>query len=45
MKVICKLYEEWMEVMEDYATVFSSDNEARIPDIVSAEDPSKMVML
>ena len=43
MKIICKLYEEWMEVMEDYATVFSSDNTARVPDIMSSEDPSKMV--
>lgn len=25
MQVQCKIYEEWMEVMSDYSTVFSDD--------------------
>ena len=41
MKAICKLYEEWMEVMEDYATVFSSDS--AVPKQMQDGDPSQSV--
>ena len=43
MTAICSLYEEWMEVMEDYATVFSADNSLDIPANMSSEDISSAV--
>lgn len=43
MTAICALYEEWMEVMEDYATVFSADNALDIPTNMSSEDRSSAV--
>ena len=43
MKAIAALYEEWMEVMEDYATVFSADAQGGVPALMSADDVSSAV--
>ncbi len=43
MKAIAALYEEWMEVMEDYATVFSADAQG-VPAHMSADDVSSAVL-
>ena len=43
MLAICKLYEEWLEVMEDYAAVFSCENGLEMPAFVPSDGESKMV--
>jgi hypothetical protein len=45
MKAICALYEEWLEVMEDYATVFDAEGDSQIPQQVIESDPSHVVPL
>ena len=44
MRAICTLYEEWLEVMEDYSTVFSSnENTGEMPAIVPTDGANQLV--
>ena len=42
MQIQCQLYEEWLDVMNDYSTVFSSDERKVTPQISSSSASSQI---
>jgi hypothetical protein len=43
MTIQLKLYEEWIDIMDDYATVFCHDRERGIPSLMDGNDNNSLV--
>lgn len=45
MTIQLKLYEEWFDIMDDYATVFCHDKDRGIPDLMDETDNNALVSI
>jgi hypothetical protein len=43
MTLQLKLYEEWIDIMDDYATVFCHDRERGVPSLMEEGDNNSLV--